>query len=76
VVQVHQGGQQPVDEHQPIPGSRPDRPPARPIGQSCVLARLLARPQLGDQLGQNLSGQSGHPATGAAAARVRLLDTP
>jgi hypothetical protein len=36
------------------------RPPARPIGQPCV----PARPQLGDQLSQDLRGQPGHPAIG------------
>ncbi len=25
VAQVHQGGQQPVEEHQPMPGTGPDR---------------------------------------------------
>jgi hypothetical protein len=64
VAQVHEGGQQPVDEHQPVPGTRPDRPPPRPIGQPRVPARLPARPQLGDQLSQNLPGQPGHPAIG------------
>jgi hypothetical protein len=65
VAQVHQGGQQPVDEHQPVPGTRPDRPPPpRPIGQPRVPARLSARSQLGDQLSQNLPGQPGHPAIG------------
>jgi hypothetical protein len=76
VAQVYQGGQKPVDEHQPVPGTCPDRPPARLIGQACILARLPSRPQLGDQFSQNLSGQPGHPAIGEAAARVRLLDTP
>jgi hypothetical protein len=56
VAQVHQGGQQPVDEHQPVLCTGADRPPARPIGQSRVLARLPARPQLGDQLRQDLPG--------------------
>ncbi len=64
VTQVHQGGQQPVHEHQPVPGASSDRPLARPIGQPCVLARLPARSQLGDQLRQNLRGQSGHSAIG------------
>jgi len=64
VAQVHQGGQQPVEEHQPVPGTGPDRPPARPIGQPRILARLPARSQLGDQLSQDLSGQSGHMAIG------------
>jgi hypothetical protein len=52
MAQVHQGGQQPVDDHHPIPGTGSDRPPARPIGQPCVLARLPARAQLGDELSQ------------------------
>ncbi len=79
VAQVHQGGQQPVEEHQPVPGASSDRPPARPIGQPRVLARLPARPQLGDQLRQNLRGQSGHPAigdrggTGKSARRITTL---
>ena len=64
VAQMDQGGQQPVDEHQPVPGAGSDRPPARPIGQPCVLACLPARSQFGDQFGQDLSGQSGHPAIG------------
>ena len=62
VAQVHEGGQQPVEEHQPVPGT--GRPSARPIGQPRVLARLPARPELGDQLSQDLRGQSGHPAIG------------
>jgi hypothetical protein len=53
-----------VDEHQPVSGTRADRPPARPIGASRVLPRLPARPQLDDQLGQDLSRQSGHSAIG------------
>ena len=61
VAQVHEGGQQPVEEHQPVPGSGSDRSLARPIGQPCVLTRLPTRPQLGDQVGQDLRGQSGHP---------------
>jgi hypothetical protein len=64
VAQVHQGGQQPVDEHQPVPGTGPDRPLPRPIGQPCLLARLPARPELGDQLSQHFPGQSGHPTIG------------
>jgi hypothetical protein len=68
VAQVHQGGQQPVDEHQPVPGTGSDRPPARPIGQACLLTRLPARSQLGDQLGQDLPGQSGHPAIGDSSS--------
>ncbi len=55
VALVHQGGQQPVDEHQPVPPAGSDRPPARPIGKACVLARVPARSQLGDQLAQDLS---------------------
>ncbi len=43
VAQVHQGGQQPVEEHQPMPSTRSDRPLARPVAQPCVLARLPAR---------------------------------
>ncbi len=39
----------PVEEHQAVPGTGPDRPLPRPIGQSCVLTRLPAGPQLGDQ---------------------------
>ena len=31
VVQVHQDGQQPIDEHQPMLGSGADRALARPI---------------------------------------------
>ena len=34
VAQVHQGGQQPVDEHQPVPGASSDRQLPRPLGQS------------------------------------------
>jgi hypothetical protein len=64
VPQMDQGGQQPADAYQPVPGTGSDRPPARPIGQTCVLARLSARAQFGDQLRQHLSGQSGHPAIG------------
>jgi hypothetical protein len=64
VAQVHEGGQQPVDEHQPVPGASPHRPPARSIGQACVLACLPARAQLGDQLSQDLPGQPGQPAIG------------
>jgi hypothetical protein len=55
VAQVHQGGQQPVDEHQPVPGAGPDRPLPRPIGQPRVLARLPARPQFDDQLSEALN---------------------
>ena len=47
-------------KHQPVPGSGPDRPLTRPIGQP----RLPARPQLGDHLSQDLRGQAGHPAIG------------
>ena len=54
VTQMQQSGQQPVDEHQPMPGARSDCPPARPIGQSRVLTRLPARPQLRNQLRQDL----------------------
>ncbi|MEX5721065.1 hypothetical protein [Geodermatophilus maliterrae] len=64
MAQVHQGGQQPVNEHQPVPRARPDRPLARPIGQSRVLARLPFRPELSDQLGEHFLGQSGHAAIG------------
>ena len=64
VAQVHQGGQQSVDEHQPVPSTGSDRPPARPIGQPRVLMRLPARPELGDQLRQHFPGQSGHSAIG------------
>ncbi len=53
VAQVHQGGQQPVQEHQPVPSTGPDRPLPRPVGQPCVLARLPARSQLGDQLSED-----------------------
>ena len=64
VAQVHQGGQQPVDEHQRVPGAGTDGPLARPIGQTCVPARLPGRPELGDQLSEGLRGQSGHSAIG------------
>jgi hypothetical protein len=64
VAQVHQGGQQPVDEHQPMPGTGPDRPLPRPIGQACLPARLPARPQLDDQLREDLRGQPRHSAIG------------
>jgi hypothetical protein len=60
VAPEHRGGQQPVDEH-PVPGTASDRPLVRPIGQSRVLTRLPARPQLGDQLSQDREGQSGPP---------------
>ena len=39
MAQMHQGGQQPVDEHRPMPGAGADRALARPIGQSRVPAR-------------------------------------
>jgi hypothetical protein len=64
VAQVHQGGRQPVEEHQPVPGTGPDCLLARPVGQSHVLACMPARPELGDQFGQHFSGQSGHSAIG------------
>jgi hypothetical protein len=68
VAQADQGGRQPVEEHQPVPGTGPDRPPPRPIGQACVLARLPARAkldgQLDGQLGEDFPGQPGHPAIG------------
>ncbi len=64
VPQLHQGGQQPFNEHQPVPGASADRPPARPIGQPCVLAGLPAWSQLGDQLSEHFSGQPGHMAIG------------
>jgi hypothetical protein len=63
VAQVHQGGQQPVDDHQPMPGTA--RPPlARPTGQPRVLAPLPARPQFRDQLSEHFPGQPDHPAMG------------
>jgi hypothetical protein len=43
VAQVQQGDQQPVSEHQPVPGAGSDRPLTRPIGQPRVLTRLPAR---------------------------------
>jgi hypothetical protein len=64
VAQLHQRGQQPVEEHQAVPGTGSDRPPPRPIGQPRILARLPTRSQLGDQLGQHLSRQPGHSAIG------------
>jgi len=64
VAQVHEGGQQPVNEHQPVPGTGPDRPLPRPNGQPCVLARLPARPHFDDQLSEDLRGQPGHSAIG------------
>ncbi len=64
VAQVHQSHRQPIEEHQPVPGTGSDRPPARPIGQPRIPARLPARPQLRDQLRQDLRRQSGHPAIG------------
>jgi len=82
VAQVHQGGQSPVDAHQPVPGVRPDRPLARPIGQPCLLGRLPARPQLGDQLRQHLPGQSRHRAiadsggTGQSPRHITTLPRP
>ena len=66
---MHEGGQQPIDEDQPVPGTGSDRPPARPIGQPGVLACLPARPELGDQFRQDLSGQSGHSAIGDSDGR-------
>jgi hypothetical protein len=63
VAQVHQGGQQPVDEHQLVPGTGADRPLPRSIGQACVLARLPAR-QFDEQLSEGLRGQCGHSAIG------------
>ncbi len=66
--------QQPVDEHQPVPGTGPDRAPARPIGQARVPARLPARPELGDQLSQHFAGQPCPRRSATAAARARLLD--
>jgi hypothetical protein len=62
--QVHEGGRQPVGEHQPVQGAGSNCPPARPVGQACVPARLPARSQFGDQLSQNLRGQPGHSAIG------------
>ena len=62
MAQVDQGGQQPVDEHQPMPGAGPDRPLTWPIGQACLPARLPSRPELDDQLSEDLREQSGHPA--------------
>ncbi len=56
VAQVQEGGQQPVDDHQPIRGAGADRPLTRPIGQSCVPTCLPARPELGDQIGEHFSG--------------------
>jgi hypothetical protein len=74
VAPEHRGGQQPVDEHR-VPGTAFVRPLVRPIGQSRVLTRLRARPQIGDQLSQDREGQSGPPAIGDSAPRARLLDT-
>ena len=82
VAQVHQGGQQPVEKHQPVPGTGSDRPLPRPIGQPCLLTRLPAQSHLGDQLGQDLPGQSGHPAigdnggTGEAPGHTTTLPCP
>jgi hypothetical protein len=60
VAQVHQGGQSPVDEHQPMPGTGLDRPLPRPIGPP----RVPARSQFGDPRSQDLPGQSAHTAIG------------
>jgi hypothetical protein len=49
-----------------VPCTGAGRPPARPIGQPCLLAGLPAWSQLGDQLGQDLPGQSDHPAIGSS----------
>ncbi len=70
--------QQPVDEHQPVPGTGPDRPPARPVGQPRILARLPARPELGHELSEHFTGQPGHPATsdrGGTGQRPRHTTT-
>ncbi len=64
VAQVHQGAQQPVDEHQPVPGAGSDRSLSRPNDRPCVLACLPARSQLDDQLSEDLWGPPGHPAVG------------
>ena len=56
MTQMHQGGQQPVNKHQPVSCTGAGRPPTRSIGQSCVLAGLPALPQFDDQLGQDPAG--------------------
>src|SRR5687768_14074356 len=67
VAQVHQGGQQSVDEHEPVSGTGPT---ARWRGRSASRASLYACQR----------GPARRPAQpalpGTAAARVRLLDTP
>jgi hypothetical protein len=60
VAQMYQGGQQPVDKHQSMPGAHPDCPLAWSIGQPCVLTRLPAR----SQLGQDHRGQARDTAIG------------
>ena len=64
VAQMDQSGQQPVEEHQPVPSTGTDRPPLGPIGQPRVPARLPTRPQFDDLLNEDLRGQSGHSAIG------------
>jgi hypothetical protein len=59
---MHESGQQPVDEHQPVPGASSERLLTRPIDQSRVLTHLPARSHLSDQPSYDLPGQPGHPA--------------
>jgi hypothetical protein len=59
---VDQGSQQPVNEHQPMPSTGPDRPLPWLMGQTRVLARLPVQPRLDDQLSEDLRGQLRHSA--------------
>jgi len=75
MAQMHEGGQQPIEERQPVPGTGSDRPLPWPIGPSRFPAVLPTRPPLGNQLSHGLTGQSGHPAIGDSGSSSQGAST-
>lgn len=61
VAQIHQRGQQPVDEDEPVlrPGSH--RPPPRPSREPSVMLLVPQRPYLGDEFSDHIRRQPGDP---------------
>jgi hypothetical protein len=75
VAQVHQRGEQPVEEHQPVPGTGSDRPSTRAIDQSRVLACLPARPSSATSSASTSRDSPVTRRSATAAARASVLDT-